>query len=154
MRRHRRNHPLVVALYVNAALLLAILVAVMSGGRMPSVLSDAYAAPATPSPIAGGSGIYLMPGQLGEKNWGCYIMDVDAQTLCAYQYSPGDKKLRLVAAREFRHDRRLRNFNTDNPTPDEVADLVEMEKAGRRDKPADAANPAPDAGQPAEDGGQ
>ena len=156
MRTPRRNPSLVVALYVNAALLLAILVALLSGGgRMPSILSDAYAAPLAPQPIAGGSGIYLMPAQFTEKNWGCYIMDVDAQTLCAYQYFGGTNKLRLVAARNFKNDRRLGNFNTDNPTPAEVGDLIEMEKAGRRDNP----NPPPEKpdappGEPVEEPGQ
>jgi hypothetical protein len=152
MRRPRRNQPLVIALYINAALLLAIAVALFSGGRMPAVFNEAYAAPPAPQPIAGGSGIYLMPAQFSEKNWGCYIMDVDAQTLCAYQYF--QNKLRLVAARDFRNDRRLRNFNTDNPSPDEVAELVEMEKAGRRDQPAPANAPAPDDAAPVENDGQ
>src|SRR5688572_23078961 len=110
MRRPRRNHTLVVALYMNAALLLAILVALLSGGRMPSLLPAAYAAPGSPQPIAGGSGIYLMPGQFTSNTWGCYVMDVDAQTLAAYKWFEGDKNLRLVAARSFRNDRRLHDF--------------------------------------------
>src|SRR5688572_22515368 len=132
MRRPRRNHPVAVALYLNAALLLAILVALLSGGRMPSVLPAAFAAAQAPQPIAGGSGIYLMPGQFTSNSWGCYVMDVDAQTLCAYKWFEGEKKLRLVAARSFRNDRRLHDFNTDSPTPAEVAKLLEMEDAGRR----------------------
>lgn len=148
MRKPRRNHALVVALYVNAALLFAILAAVVSGGRMPSVFSEAYAAPLSPQPIAGGSGMYLMPGQFSDRGWGCYLMDVDAQTLCAYQYFPGEKKLRLVAARNFRHDRRLHDFNTDNPTPAEVARLLELEKSGRRDNPDPQAPAEPDEAAP------
>ena len=123
------------ALYLNAALLLALVVALLSGARVPAMLPEAFAAPPAPQPIAGGSGIYLMPGQFSVNTWGCYVMDVDAQTLCAYQYFPGEKKLRLVAARNFRNDRRLHDFNTDNPTPAEVARLLELEKAGRRDNP-------------------
>ena len=135
MRRPRRNHALVVVLYINAALLLAVLVALVTGSRMPSVLPEAYAAPLAPQPIAGGSGVYLMPAQFSERNWGCYLMDVDAQTLAAYQWEAGSKKLRLVAARNFRHDRRLHDFNTDNPTPAEVEKLLALEKSGRRDNP-------------------
>lgn len=145
MPKPRRQNPLVVALYVNAALLLAILVSLLSGGRVPSVLPAAYAAPA-PQPIAGGSGIYLMPAQFGLKQWGCYIMDVDSQTLCAYEYRAGENKLRLVSARGFRHDRRLQRFNIDGPTPEEVQKLVEMEQARRRgaEEEAPAPEPAPD----------
>ena len=152
MRRPRRNHALVAALYLNAALLLAILVALLSGGRMPSMLPSAYAGPGAPQPIAGGSGIYLMPGQFTANTWGCYVMDVDAQTLAAYKWFEGDKNLRLVAARSFRNDRRLHDFNTDSPTPAEVAKLLELEDAGRRDNPDVRPAPAPDpAGAP---GGQ
>src|SRR5688572_28480937 len=131
MRRPHRKNTVVIALYINAALLLAVLVALLSGARMPSVLPEAFAAPA-PVPIAGGSGIYLMPAQFTERNFGCYLMDVDAQTLCAYQWVPGGSvgsgKLRLVGARYFRHDRRLHNFNADHPTPGEVEKLVELEQ--------------------------
>jgi hypothetical protein len=146
MRRPRRNQALVLALCSNAILLLMILVALLAGGgRMPSVLPEAFAAPLAPQPIAGGSGVYLMPAQFADKNWGCYVMDVDAQTLCAYQYFPGDKKLRLVAARNFRHDRRLHDFNTDNPSPAEVEKLLALEQSGRRDNPDAAKAPAPGA---------
>ncbi len=116
---------------------------------MPSVLPEAYGAPSSPQPIAGGGGIYVMPAQFTGTTWGCYVMDVEAQTLCAYQWFNGDKKLRLVAARDFRNDRQLHDFNTDSPTPAEVAKLLELEKTGRRDVPADPkseaeANPAQD----------
>jgi len=135
MRKRRRSHALVVALYINATLLFGILIAMLTGGRGPSFTGEAFAVPPAPQPIAGGSGIYLMPGQFTGNTWGCYVMDVDAQTLCAYRWFEGDKTLRLVSARSFRNDRRLHDFNTGNPTPDEVAKLLELEKAGRRDKP-------------------
>ena len=144
MPRPRRNHALVVALYVNAALLLAILVAVVSGGRLPSVLPGAYAQQ-QPAPIAGGSGIYLMPAQFGTNVWGCYVMDVDAQTLCAYEYRPVPGKLRLVTARSIQHDRKLKRFNIDDPSPEEVEKLVEMEKNARGGNERPPAEPDPEA---------
>jgi hypothetical protein len=76
-----------------------------------------------------------MPAQFTPNQWGCYVMDVDAQTLGVYRWFDGDKKLRLVAARGFRNDRKLQNFNTDSPTPDEVAKLLKLEETGRRDNP-------------------
>jgi hypothetical protein len=154
MRRPHRNHSLVVVLYLNAALLLAILVALLAGARTPSFLAEAYGAPPAPQPIAGGGGIYVMPAQFSPNQWGCYVMDVDAQTLCAYQWFT-DKKLRLVAARSFKHDRQLHDFNTDNPTPAEVAKLIELENAGRRDRPQpqpEEAQEQPQAGDPAPEG--
>jgi hypothetical protein len=138
MRPPRRgNRPLVVALYLNAALLLSILVALLAGGRGPSFLPAAFAQlNESPAPIAGGGGVYVMPAQFTQNQWGCYVLDVPAQTLCAYQWF-GDKKFRLVAARSFEHDRQLHDFNTDNPTPAEVKKLVELEKSGRRDREPD-----------------
>jgi hypothetical protein len=152
MRKPRRPNTVAVALYFNAVLLFGVLVALLSGGRVPSLLPEAHAAPVA-QPIAGGSGIYLMPGQMSLNTWGCYVMDVDAQTLCAYQYFPGANKLRLVAARNFRNDRRLQDFNTDHPSPAEVAKLLELEAAGRRDKP-DADAQQPDAGADGAEEGQ
>ena len=152
MRRPHRNRALVVALYLNATLLLAILVALLAGARTPSFLAEAYGAPLAPQPIAGGGGIYVMPAQFSLNQWGCYVMDVDAQTLCAYQWF-SDKKLRLVAARSFKHDRQLHDFNTDNPTPAEVAKLIELEKTGRRDRPQpEEPQEQPQAGDPGAEG--
>jgi hypothetical protein len=153
MRKPRRKNPLVAALYVNAALLLAILVAMVSGGRVPSVLPEAFAAPLSPQPIAGGGGLYLMPAQFSINSWGCYVMDVDAQTLLAYEFKPGQSKLRLVSARGIRHDRRLQRFNIDKPSPEEVAKLVELEQAGKRGDGAEDDKPEPEP-EPEADGEQ
>ncbi len=43
-------------------------------------------------PIAGGAGVFVMPAQIGPGQWGCYLLDVDAGTLCAYQYMPGSRR--------------------------------------------------------------
>ena len=69
------------------------------------------------------------------NTFGCYIMDTDAQTLCAYQFYPGEKEFRFVAARNFRHDRRLGNFNT-MPDPREVEKWVEVERNRGKVPPA------------------
>jgi hypothetical protein len=127
-----RRNPLTLALYVNAALLAAILLVLMSRDSSPTLLAPAMGQqqPA----IAGGAGFFVVPAQFSTTTWGCYLMDVDQQNLCAYQYVPGERQLRLVAARNFRYDRRLGNFNTGGPTPAEVKDLVEKEAAGTRGK--------------------
>jgi hypothetical protein len=82
--------------------------------------------------------MYLMPAQFSINTWGCYIMDIDTQTLCAYQFYPGEKQLRFVASRNFHWDRRLGNFNTTPPWP-EIQKLGDIEAQGVRaneDKPA------------------
>ena len=140
--RRRRGTAVATALYVNAALLLAILAVMVSrAGGSGSFLSAAFAAEG--QPIAGGGNLYLMPGQLSINTFGCYVMDTDNQTLCAYQFYPGEKELRLVAARNFRHDRRLGNFNT-IPDPRDVEKWVELERnRGRAPAPAPGAPAQP-----------
>jgi hypothetical protein len=124
---------LLVALYINAALLLAVLVALLGRGNMPSFLSSAYGAPLSPQPIAGGANLYLMPAQFSQTTWGCYVLDIDTQALCAYRYRPTNDgtDLQLVAVRKIAYDRKLTNFNT-TPTPAEVKQLVEQAAAGIR----------------------
>lgn len=75
--------------------------------------------------VAGGNGVYMMPGQLGHDSYGCYLMDLDNQNLCIYGWDDTGRKLKLLAARSFRYDRRLENFNTDSPSPSEVKELIE-----------------------------
>ena len=145
-RRRNTDRPLVIALFLNAALLLAILAVLVSrGGQFPSVLPGAFAGTAVGQPIAGGGTLYLMPGQMSMNTWGCYVMDTDKQTLSVYQFFPGEKQLRFIAARNFTHDLRMRNFNT-TPDPLEIRDLNEraekLRGAGgaREEDDASAAN--------------
>lgn len=124
----RQTRLLMIALWTNAALMAVVVVLMLkpAGAKFPEILPAAYGQPAM-QPIAGGAGLFLMPAQFSSNTWGCYVMDVDSQTLCAYQFLPGDKQLRLIAARNFRFDRRLGNFNT-SPTPNDVKDLLEKEQ--------------------------
>jgi hypothetical protein len=124
---------LVYALYANVALLAAILVALLSRG---AGFGSAAMAASTPLPIAGNGSLFVIPGQLTPNAWGCYLMDVDSQTLCTYWYN--GNQLKLVAARSIRHDHELGNFNT-LPDPQEVERLVKIEHGKLRvigDQPA------------------
>ena len=69
--------------------------------------------------------------QFSINTWGCYLLDVDRDTLCAYEFFPGDKELRLIAARNYMYDRQLQDFNT-VPSPLEVQRLVDEEKRSGR----------------------
>ncbi len=121
---------LTVGLYLNAALLIAVLGVLLGRSDIPPMVSAAQAQQLPP--IAGGGGLFLMPGQLAPSVWGCYLMDVDRQTLMVYQYEPGEKKLLFRAAREFTNDRRLKDYNTGPLSPIEVGNLAEKEAdAGR-----------------------
>src|SRR5215212_3721158 len=121
-----RNKSLVLALWANAAILAVIALTLLNRDGGPSLLPAAFAQ--NQPPIAGGAGVFVMPGQFRENVWGCYLLDVDNKTLCAYQYFPGEKKLRLAAARSYRSDVKLENFNTD-PSPNEIKALVERQQA-------------------------
>ena len=139
MKRPRRTNLTLYALAANAVLLLCILIALLSGGSSSSMLPAAFGQ--VQGPIAGGAGIFVVPAQFSSNTWGCYVMDVDAQTLCAYQYYPGEKMLKLLAARNFKFDRRLNNFNT-MPSPAEVADLVDKQnQTSRTAAPPSAPSP-------------
>src|SRR5262245_1538984 len=61
MDQPNRNRRLTIALYVNAALLGAILVALLARGGPPSMLPAAYAQ--NQLPIGGGAGVFLVPAQ-------------------------------------------------------------------------------------------
>jgi hypothetical protein len=120
------KNPVVVALYVNAAILLAILLAMTRRAAVPEFLPAAYGQ-SSEAPIAGGGGVYVMPAQFHNETWGCYLLDVDAQTLCTYEYDAGSRQLKLTSARDFRYDRLLKDFAT-SPAPWEVQQMVEQER--------------------------
>lgn len=137
MRPPRQNQRLVVALYINAAVMLALLVAFLSRGNMPAFLSTAHASALSPQPIAGGGELYLMPAQFSQNTWGCYVLDIDTKALCAYRYHPTNDgaDLQLVAVRKISYDPKLTNFNSDKPSWEEVKQMVEQQNQGIRGQP-------------------
>src|SRR5437016_4172421 len=80
-----RTPPLCVALYFYAALLAVIAITMLARSTVPQFLPLAMAQQPAQQAIAGGAGVFIMPAQFSSNLWGCYLMDVDAQTLCAYQ---------------------------------------------------------------------
>jgi hypothetical protein len=92
------------------------------------------------APIAGGNGLFIMPAQLSPNTWGCYLLDSQKQTLCVYQFLPGEKLLRFMAARDIDRDRQLKDFNT-LPPPTDIKDLVERESEGQRATPVAPKSP-------------
>lgn len=119
-------------LSVIAALLLANLVAILAKNETP-VFAQRQ------SPIAGGSGVYVMPAQLSGNSWGCYLLDVDRGNLSCYQFTPGTSELKFVASRNIRNDTQLNDYNT-APRPSEILNLVNKQnQAG----PASPVSPSP-----------
>jgi hypothetical protein len=124
MQRSRRDRKVFLALCANAAVLLLILLVLVERDNRLALGSTAMADPQAPAGSTGGNGLFVMPGQLSSNTWGCYLMDTDHQTLCVYQYTPAEQTLRLVAARSFRYDRMMGNYNT-APPPLDIRDLSE-----------------------------
>lgn len=80
---------------------------------------------------AGARGIFAFSGQLTARTYGLFMVDVDAGTIWCYEYQNSKEKLRLVAGRSWLNDKFLANYNCEGPSPQEVADIVEQERAAR-----------------------
>jgi hypothetical protein len=120
-------------LYVNAAVLIGAVV-YLAAGNSP-MMPAAVAQQVQPRPAASAAtAISMIPVQMSANTWGCYVLDADAQVLCVYQYVPGERMLRLQAARNIAYDKKLGAFNT-APLPREVADLVQKEATGGPSSP-------------------
>jgi len=117
------------ALFANAGVMLF---SHFSSGT-PDILLDraafAQALPAGNAPqLLGARGIYMMPAQLGPATFGLYLMDVDAGTICVYRANPEISRFRLMAARSFRNDRFLEDYNNETPTPRDVQRLIDNQR--------------------------
>lgn len=127
-RRRRLRHAVAYALWANAALLAGIVIVL--AGRDDASIKLTPSAFGQVQPMGGG-GLYLMPAQISTNVWGCYVMDIDQQTLCGYAMTGSPPELKLVTARSFRFDRQLGALNT-TPPPSEVKAMVEKEKESGR----------------------
>ncbi len=96
--------------------------------RLDEPLADrAFGQPVAQS---GARGVFAFTGQVTKNTFGVFLVDVDAGTLWCYEWSERGC-LKLIAARSWRYDRYLEEFNTCEPGPQEVERLVEMERAQR-----------------------
>ncbi len=69
--------------------------------------------------------IMAFPGQLGPRTYGLFMVDATSGNVWCYEYDKEKGKLRLLAARSFLYDRHLGEYNVEEPTPRDVAQLVE-----------------------------
>ena len=96
----------------------------------------------------GARGIFAFAGQMSKGTYGVYMVDVDQMTIWAYEIKAGEpKKLSLIGARSWAYDRFLEEFNIEKPTPVEVNQLVEGQRARRAQSDGTA---VPTAGSPEE----
>jgi hypothetical protein len=74
------------------------------------------------------SGILVVPVQIGRDCYGLAMVDTVGQTLWIYELNnrgPVHSRLNLLAARSFRYDRLLEQYNTAEPKPEQVKMLLE-----------------------------
>ena len=138
MRSLLQSNRTVFALCFNGIVLLLILLAVSTreGRSFGQTQPPSQATPAT----APSTGLTVMPAQLSLNTWGCYVMDAQNQTLCVYQFSPGEHELRLAAARDIQYDRKLANYNT-APPPTAIRDILERAEEPSRAAPTTERSP-------------
>jgi len=140
------RHPPV--LWIIAGLLAVIAVVLVFRGEGSSPLSVALAQPAVPSRagLEGARGIYAFTGQLNARSYGLFMLDVDSGTVWCYEIqstgAKGEPRLKLVAARSWIFDRYLEEFNTGEPIPSEVREMVQQQRMNR----SPASRPAARAG--------
>ncbi len=134
MKRRSLQKLVVVLLSLNVAIVAVLLATLM---RSPEMMPTAWAQLPPMQPPPASRDVIVAPGQLAPNQWGCYVLDTRANTLCIYQYSPGERLLRLQASRAITQDLQLTSFNT-MPQPAEVADLVDKEKRMLGSKPTTA----------------
>jgi hypothetical protein len=127
-------------LWLIAGLLAIIAVALVFGGSNLSPLNLALAQSApNRAGLEGARGIYAFTGQLSARTYGLFMLDVDSGTVWCYELQrlPGagnkgeQTQLKLVAARSWLFDRYLEEFNTSEPIPSEVRDMIQAQRAGR-----------------------
>ena len=82
-------------------------------------------------PASGARGIYAFTGQIGNRAYGLFMLDVDTGTVWCYEMA-GGRHMKLLAARSWIFDRYLEEFNVAAPTPTEVRQLVEQQQAARK----------------------
>jgi hypothetical protein len=84
-----------------------------------------------PVSSGGARGLFAFSGQLSKGTFGVYMVDVDAMTTWVYEYLPQKGCLRLAAARTWRYDRYLEDYNVCGPPPDAVERMVEDQRQYR-----------------------
>ena len=72
--------------------------------------------------------ILVIPVQLERDSYGIAMVDTVAQTMWIYRLNsrgPNQKRLELLAARCWKYDRLLQQYNTAEPKPQQVKEILE-----------------------------
>lgn len=76
----------------------------------------------------GVSDIVVVPVQIERDSYGVVLVDKVGQTMCVYELNkrgPAYDRLKLLAVRSWKYDRLLEQYNTANPSPQQVKKILE-----------------------------
>lgn len=96
----------------------------------PAVGVDSLALAQT-TQAAGTRGLFAFSGQMSKNSYGIYMVDTDAMTVWAYEFNQQKNCLRLAAARTWRYDRYLENYNICDLPPEAVEQMVDEQRQTR-----------------------
>lgn len=83
-------------------------------------------ADAQPSVAAQGEQYEVIPVQIGRTSSGLAVVNFSRKKLWVYELNrDGTARIRLLAARDFRYDELLPEYNSSDPTPNQVRDILE-----------------------------
>jgi len=91
------------------------------------------------------SDIIAIPLQLRGGIDGIAIIDKSNYTICIYQYQghrPDDERFVLLSARSFRYDRLLQDYNTAEPRPETVKQIIEHNQKIQKQPQQETPEPA------------
>jgi len=89
-------------------------------------------AEATPQEGSGGQ-VLIVPIQIDRDNYGLAMVDTNRQSLWIYELNrraAAHNRLRLLAARSWKYDKLLEDYNTAEPKPNQIKALLEKLGSG------------------------
>jgi len=71
--------------------------------------------------------ITILPIQIGRDSYGVVMVDTTSEHMWVYELnkSGSNRRLKLIAARDWRFDKELSQYNTAEPTPEQVKTLLQ-----------------------------
>ncbi len=129
--RGRTPHPVFWIIAVCLVLIAGNLLTRKGGLQGLSLLSPGAEAFAQPTTASGLRGVYSFSAELSKGVHGVYMVDVDTMTIWCYEYSKERGCLQLAAARSWKYDRYLENYNNCGVPPELVQKMVEDQRAYR-----------------------
>jgi hypothetical protein len=98
----------------------AIVIVGLFGGKM-----NLWAGSEIEQPAA----VSVVPLQLGRESYGLAMVDAKSETIWIYEINsraPAHSRLKLLAARSWHYDKLLEEYNSAQPKPSEVKNIIEQ----------------------------